>query len=259
MASWVVDGFSHLGKSHESDGLDNQDSFGHMIIGETCILIVSDGAGSAKQAKQGSSTLIETVQSTFSKLPNTLFEQPIAKLPLLSAAVETAVSRARDTLSKPKGVFGKLLGKQPDEPLDSFSATLILVISTGAESVIFHIGDGYGGVALVDSETGIQQQFLSFPQNGEFDNETYFFTDNDWLRHFRTTVVDSPVNYLFAMSDGADPFMINQQRDSLDERVNGQLFQILGQDGPPPLAKVFTKDKVHSVSHDDSTLLVSRQ
>lgn len=259
MPSWVVDGFSHLGKSHESDGVDNQDSFRHLIIGETCILIVSDGAGSAEQAKQGSSTLVETIQSAFSKLPDTLFERPIAKLPLLSAAVETAICRARDTLSKPTGVFGKLLGKKPDKPLDSFSATLVLVISTGTESVIFHIGDGYGGVALVDSEKGIEKQFLSFPQNGEFDNETYFFTDKDWLQHFRTTVVDSSVNYLFAMTDGADPFMIDQQRESLDGRVNGQLFQILGHQGSPPLEKVFTKDKVHAVSHDDSTLLVGRQ
>ena len=258
MSVWITSGFSHVGKSHESEGLENQDSFTFLEKGCASILIVSDGAGTAEQAKNGSLILVNSLKKTCENLPDSLFENPVSRLWLLSSAIETGIERARNKLAKGGGIWASLFSQKPKVSIDSFSATLVLVISSGMESAIFHIGDGYGGVSNFGEDGSLQNQYVSLPQNGEFDNETYFFTDRDWRKHFRVTAVDAPVNYMFAMSDGADPFMISQQRDSLDERVNTQLYKAMGGAGIPMLDQIFTKSKVHAVSHDDSTLLVSR-
>lgn len=251
-------GFSHTGKSHEADGLDNQDSCTFLLKGNACVLVVSDGAGSASKAKIGSSTLVSTIEAGIRKAPDILFEEPVEKLDLLSSVVETAIEQARGRLLESPRVFGSLFKKKKNDSIHAYSATLVMVVSGGAQSAVFHIGDGYAGSSYFDENGRLVGQYLSCPQNGQFDNETYFYTDDDWRHHFRVTAVDAKVNYIFAMTDGADPFMIGHARQNLDDRVNTRLFDLLGSDQQIDLAQVFTKEKVHAVSHDDSTLLVGR-
>lgn len=257
-SNWLISGFSHLGKSHEVDEIENQDSFAYLSKGDATVLIVSDGAGSASAAQKGSQTLVSTLLKTCQDSPASLFENAVSRLPLLSSVIETGVERARHRLTREPGLLGSLFGKKASGSLHDFSATLVMVVSNGQESAIFHIGDGYAGASWFDDDEALIHQYLSLPQNGQFDNETYFFTDDDWRLHFRVTVVDAPVNFLFAMSDGADPFMIAQDRVTLDERVNSQLYKLMAGPEAPQLDQIFTKAKVHSVSHDDSTLLVAR-
>ena len=96
--------------------------------------------------------------------------------------------------------------------LENFSCTLVGCVASAGGGRFFHIGDGY---AIYQGAAG--DSVLSRPENGEYADETFFVTDEDWKDHLRFTPVPQPECgcVIGLMSDGTAPFAVNRERSAL--------------------------------------------
>ena len=90
-----------------------------------------------------------------------------------------------------------------------------------------HLGDGLAGIVhAADWPAAL----LSQPQNGEFANETFFVTEDDWRAHLR--FMEAPglrVGGVVALlTDGAMPFVIGQDQVGLRSRLHGAGLAVPG-------------------------------
>lgn len=83
--------------------------------------------------------------------------------------------------------------------LEDYACTLIFAAADDDRMLLGHLGDG-----VAFSVRARSAEILSSPDNGEFANETHFFTARDAVKHFRLTAtrLETPVSILLA-SDGA--------------------------------------------------------
>ena len=101
---------------------------------------------------------------------------------------------------------------------------------------------------------------FSFPENGEYDNQTHFFTDSNWEEHLRVAGFKEQLDFFVAMTDGADPFLILGDRLNLDAALVERIAELSRKHSQLEfseiLNKLFPDEKVHSVSSDDTTFCV---
>ena len=187
------------------------------------------------------------------------------------------------------GLFSKHLPKTievPPPPLNQFAATFLIAVFTEGELFYAHIGDGFicglkiankqeqvtklqdeNGLEITppsypdaeqEPEVSIEQTVTSLPENGEYANQTYFFTDETWKDHLRAGACEEKINFLVLMTDGAIPFLIEKnQRDFVLKHA--EKIITLSKSYPDMelselLAKMFTPEKIHSLTSDDTTI-----
>ena len=99
----------------------------------------------------------------------------------------------------------ELRAKYNTDKLNDFHCTLVSVLLGEKGGLIAHIGDGaiFGGQASKDKkETNLSNDlFYSLPENGQYSNETFFITENAWIKHLRVTPISS-ANWICLGTDG---------------------------------------------------------
>ncbi len=118
----------------------------------------------------------------------------------------------------------------------------------------FHIGDGVGVVEFDDGTS-----VLSLPENGEYANETYFVTQDEWSAHLRVTPFSGRVRCLALMSDGAMSFAFKKTglfRPFMDPVVS-YLNNTEEAEGSEALLATLAGEGTWTITSDDKTLLVA--
>jgi len=83
--------------------------------------------------------------------------------------------------------------------LGDYACTLIFAAADKDRLLLGHLGDG-----IAFSTSSENSEILSWPENGEFANETFFVTASDAVEHFRLTATNLEVpKSLLLASDGA--------------------------------------------------------
>jgi hypothetical protein len=70
---------------------------------------------------------------------------------------------------------------------------------------------------------GIAFQYVFWPESGEFNNITYFVTDQDALTHLQVTCHDGPPQAIALFSDGIEQVLLRFQ----NQTVRSDIFTIL--------------------------------
>ena len=269
---WQIGNRTLIGKSHLESGVENQDK---CMIGEIrdCVLFVlSDGAGSARFGAYGASSLVNRVHHEICSLDPKLFSNLEDAQSELERAVKIAVGQIHQEINcgklrpKKKKIIKFLknfFGSEEDaetEILDNYAATLLVAVVSADCVWMAHLGDGYmaGGHF---SEADFTQTVCSLPENGEYENQTYFFTDHHWEEHLRVTFQKVNLDFFVAMTDGADPFLISSDRTSLEKSLVKKISDLnLGHSEislSEVLRRLFTDERVYAVSSDDTTFCVA--
>ncbi|MBO9713845.1 PP2C family serine/threonine-protein phosphatase [Sphingomonas sp.] len=189
-AAWRVAGASVTGAYHAISGEPCQDRHRLQVTpGDALIAVVSDGAGSARHAGEGATILCESVSAALAGFAGRGKLKPSrALLRRAYRAVCDGVEAARRRI---------LDAMPPEASLYDYHATLVgAFVLPGSGGLFFHIGDG---AALAVSG---ERWLLSPPSNGEYSNETYFFTQANWRRHLRFKLIEPGFDTIFVMSDG---------------------------------------------------------
>ena len=138
------------------------------------------------------------------------------------------------------------------------ACTLVGCVAGPDGGCFFHIGDGFG--VFVD---GRGHTVLSPPENGEYTDETYFVTDEDWETHLRLTPFGAPARggTIGLMSDGVSPFAIDRARTGFYapfiDPVRAFLARATEHDGNQALRNLLESEKTLAITSDDKALLLA--
>ncbi len=188
---WHVAKASVIGTSHKRMSLPCQDSHYVLQQGDTIIIAVSDGLGSAAHSEQGSAlactTAVEFISQTLAQTATRNDEH----------MCQQAFTAARNALVA--------LATSQGKELRDFACTLVVAVITPTVWVIQHIGDG----AVVGIYADGSVRTLSSPDNGEFINSTYPLTSNDYQTQMRFMSQHETLAGIAVVSDGVQPMCIN--------------------------------------------------
>jgi len=250
-STWKVVGASARGEAHIKSGLPCQDHYSFETLNDILVAIVCDGAGSAshsdKGARMGSEYLVRSLIEAARSQRTDIFRDEAA----LRALVETKIQELREELPNCDEDSGTL-------ELSAFHATLVGLIVHPGGGFFFHIGDG---AALALNAEHTETVAFSAPENGEFSDQTYFYTMDNWKEHLRITPIDEQAHTFLLMSDGTTPFCVNRSHDHVEPRffqpVNQYLVQVdvSAEMGSQALLKTLSSDRANSISKDDKTLV----
>jgi len=240
-APWRIYAASAIGKGHIDGGLPCQDACEHTCRNGRLVAVVCDGAGAASSSAIGAKECATGVCEFLAALAG----EPAAagELPMIEQAIEAA------RVEIDRRALELVLSAR------ELACTLVGAVLFAQGGCLFHIGDGMAVVELTDGTT-----ILSTPENGEYANETYFVTNEDWRAHLRITPFTGQIRCLALMSDGAMPFVINREKTDLFgpfiEPVKSYLTTVSESEGSDALQATLADERTWSITSDDKTLLL---
>lgn len=247
---WKAAAGTHVGLSHIRNDVPCQDSVSYKIEGDTIYCAVSDGAGSASRAEEGSYHAVEAALKALmeedwaDRVPDECEVQPT-----FSHVFRKVVEKLQEVAKKEQCNFHDL------------SCTLLLYVVTPTYLAAAQIGDGFIVVRRLDHAI---YGLVFVPDHGDFINTTTFVTCEDALDSMQVRVIDSPCDFVCASTDGLELAVI--QYGSWELHV--PFFRSLDNwaktlDNSPPeetrdaIRSLLGRDGLHNANHhDDKGLLV---
>jgi len=246
---WKVFFASATGKYHLDRNDPCQDAAHYAVIDDVLVGVVCDGAGSASNGRAGAEFFASKVTGLVSEFVKSEQYSKQTRSDYrddLLAIIQNARSELDETALA-----------QQLEPRD-FACTMVGCIASPYGGCFFHIGDGYAIHHIEHSESE-----LSHPENGEYADETYFVTDDDWQDHLRMTLITAidAGGLIGLMSDGASPFAVNRPRTGFYrpfiEPVVNFLRDATEHNGNQALKNLLDNEKTFEITPDDKTLLLA--
>jgi hypothetical protein len=178
---WRVFSASTTGKRNLDEGAGGQDASHWIVTGDRMVAVVCDGAGSVREGRAGSDFMARALAE---ELERSLQQHALAAVIAVDpgSGLESTIRGAIETV--PRG--------SPILRTRAASRSTIFVHARRMRCVagggcFFHIGDGF---AIQQTPAG--DSVLSQPENGEYADETYFVTDENWQTHLRLTTLPAP-------------------------------------------------------------------
>ena len=241
----IAGGASCIGVAHLRSGVPLQDAYQTYVDpkGNYSIVIVSDGAGSAKFAEVGSARIstnfISEIRALCSQENKVAFDS-------FKETVYMAVQSTRTSLVT-EGF-----------KLNDCHATIVACVAFKDRCYLAHLGDGIQ-VVFIEEPNGDIAVCVSEPENGEASNETFFYTEDAWRDRLRLTEIPRNVLACMLMSDGMEDFIWNPQSGlktgfcrPLIQRARDGSNSIGGFD--KVLAEVVSDKRTDQFTNDDKTL-----
>jgi hypothetical protein len=186
--AWRTVGASVPGPSHLAKNIPCQDAHEYRDLGpDGMLMVVSDGAGSARLSDRGSSACCRAVAE--------FLAERHADLGILDPAdLQDALTAARQELEK-------LAATEP-AAVREFACTALILALFPSRVICAHLGDGAIVLQLADRK----YLALSLPQKGDYANETCFLTDSGFLAETRLRELETPIPVIGAavFSDGIE-------------------------------------------------------
>ena len=207
--------------------------------------MVSDGAGSAACAAEGSSFVSRRMLELLSYL----------SIPASRAGLECELLACVHVLQAELRGFAAA----EERPVKDYAATLLAVLVAPPFVLAVQLGDG----AIVAKKTTGEMAFVTKPFHGEYAGETIFVSSEDALQKTSVAVLNSDdVEALCLMTDGLEPVALSQGEPFAD--FFEPLFAFTANDKEAAqkcvdLEGFLASERIASRTHDDKTLiLVSR-
>lgn len=250
-------GASVAGPGHLARGVACQDFFKIEAADDWIIAVISDGAGSATRAFDGARIVSQEICGVFSDGLATYGRHSQQGWMTFGAWAEAAVTegieRARERC---------LVEAGHQESLAVFHATVVGAVMTRDRGALFHIGDGCAS-AYRHAATGIKTIAFSEPENGEYVNETFFFTEDWWRDHLRVVELDDPPDGVWLMSDGAYELAIPPKSKTLREFTVKETERLLFEEHPTAraglLRELLSLPQAKQRNDDDKTLVIIKR
>lgn len=194
------------GLNHFRDKFPCQDRTYYLKNENLNVMVLADGAGSAKYSKKGATIITKFIANFI----NENFDYCIKNL--------NKKSFKEDLIDKCRNKINSI--KKNNHSIDDYASTLLFVAQKGDKFFYGHLGDG--GIGLMQ---GKKIKLISSPDNGETANSTFFFTSDDAKNRIRLKKGKLKKNNSFIlMSDGAFDCVYNKT-DSIFTNVLYQFIE----------------------------------
>jgi hypothetical protein len=252
MAHWISAGASATGSSHFATLTPCQDAsvLKTSKDGEWVVMVVSDGAGSASKAEEGSRLVADFFSDELFKLINELNRRPPGHW--INDFVIEKVIQTRAALRD--------LAKSDD--IRDYHCTLVACLAGPSGGFSIHIGDGLivGGYKSSTNSNTPLSLFVSEPENGEYANETYFITEGDWIKHLRISPMPR-MDWIFCCSDGGGALALTNDTElkiGFLEPVISDVFALNDEESrDKKLAEYLSDPLSEKVTNDDKSIILS--
>lgn len=252
MAHWISAGASATGSSHFSTRTPCQDAsvLKTSKDGEWVVMVVSDGAGSASKAEEGSRLVADFFSDELFKLINELTKRPPGHW--INDFVIEKVIQTRAALRD--------LAKSDD--ISDYHCTLVACLAGPSGGFSIHIGDGLvvGGYKSSTNSNTPLSLFISEPENGEYANETYFITEGDWIKHLRISPMPR-MDWIFCCSDGGGALALTNDTElkiGFLEPVIRDVFALNDEESRNKKLTDYLSDPLsEKVTNDDKSIILS--
>jgi serine/threonine protein phosphatase PrpC len=194
---WSILNFELRGAGHIKENVPCQDKTFSLCANGVTVCALSDGAGSALFSHYGAETITHSIclflTENFEKVYNS--DGQGAKSMILDFLLVNLAKKKKELNCK----------------LKDLAATLLVVAIHDNNCVIIHIGDG-----IIGCLRNGRLEIVSFPNNGEFVNSTYFVTSETAIHNFaiKKGVVDK-ISGFTLMSDGTAESLYSKKHKSL--------------------------------------------
>lgn len=248
---WKIILDSAIGTSHIKSGNLCQDNCYADVIRtvddqEYLVVLVSDGAGSAKEGGMGAELACETAIFSIS----TSLEKEFEAIFTEQSAV-TWIEDIRNVISDKAKADGLTVR--------DFACTFLGAVIGGDRSLFFQIGDG----AIVLSVNNVQG-VVFWPESGEFANMTYFVTDQDALSNLRIQISNMSFKEIAVFTDGIQRLALSFEQQCPHPPFFDPMFSVLRKH-PPELCEILSEQlrqflnspAVNERTDDDKTLVLA--
>lgn len=259
----VIVASSVQGYSHIQNNIPNQDSYYYVEDKQRdiTVIIVSDGAGSAKNAKLGSSLCCANLAKSLLLITQEMVEElkiNKEKSKVFKNKIVQCITQHIDLLSD--------LG----DDIKSFNHTLSAIIYTPLGGQIIQIGDSPVVVIKKSFDLFSNQLEMDFDniqvfdekKTGEYANQTTFLTNSEWFNKLRWASLSSQdVQAILVMTDGTGSLLIgkNEQREKnlslptfteLVRRFKNHEYLDVA------LTSLLSEKEANKITGDDKTLVI---
>lgn len=234
------------GVSHLKRGDPCQDRAMAMLSGDTLIVAVADGAGSAEFGGEGAEA---AVSAAIAYLGARVRHGPDWSIEIAAAAL--AARAAVEAEAEREG-----------RPLRSYASTLLIAVADAISGATLQLGDG---VIVVRRRDDDAWTWVTWPQKGEYANTTRFLTEPDFETVWEIAPLGPDVLELAAMSDGLEALALNfAERAAHDSFFEGLLAPLrkspaLGEDQrlSTTLTEFLASSRVADRADDDLSLVIA--
>jgi len=249
--TWKLIGKSVIGTSHVQSGKDCEDSNHFEILNngqenEIAIGFVSDGAGSAKFAKQAA---IRAVQEAVS-----------ISIQYIEDEVEIEEKHLVALVERIYDIF-RIESAAINVPLNEFSCTLLGFITLPHKSCFLQIGDG----AIVRNDGSGHFTYIWWPQNGEYQNTTSFIVDDANVRNLQVKIIHEKIDEIGMFTDGLQMLALDYDSECAHQPFFNDLFKWLRRAESAEhvsilnrkLDEYLSSTSINNRTDDDKTLLLA--
>lgn len=195
---------TRTGDRHEAHGTPNQDYSCYALLPDDLGIVaaVSDGAGSAAMARVASRTAAREATKT------------AWETAARARATTDPATCSQDGMKAAREALEAVARKQGN-PLEDYHATLIVAAIINDKAAVAHIGDGASIV-----KTRGDYKMLTIPARGQYANETFFITMDDYQNMVASNSAEE-VTELLLFTDGVQNELIDfRKKKAHPEHLN---------------------------------------
>lgn len=245
---WDIVAGSATGAHHAGQRLPCQDALSYGRSGQWVIAVVCDGAGSARYGDFGAGHAAESIVRELSLIPDMAPRGIRDAENFWHKAIITAIGSTRLQLKKKM--------TEGSDNLSDYHATVVGAVAGPDYGLFFHIGDGAG---FAMTRRCWEAVAVSRPENGEYADQTFFYTMDNWRDHLRLTFFNA-AEVITLMSDGAMAFVADKHLNGPDPKFIAPVIRYLDsvdeRTGNTALAHTLDSAQTHAITGDDKTLLI---
>ncbi len=190
---WNFAGLLRQGETHRAKGTSGDDYAKAVELKDgTFIAVVCDGAGSAVKGAIGSRVCAD-------KFIDHMTTRSDGKS-LDVEDIKQAFSHARSGLEEESAKYHL--------PLEAFATTMVTITCFAETTVFAQVGDGFAVANFADGRF----EMPLIPDRGEFANQTYFLTSQNWCESLQIATIREPCVGCTLSTDGLQNILITRDQ-----------------------------------------------
>ena len=245
---------SVVGSSHEKRGRPCEDASACQIVehSDAALLVAaaSDGAGTARRSRTGS------------RLACYVLGESVRSLVRRGGGIDDVDREFAESVVDRFRLVADCVAQLTGHDKRDFACTLLACFVGNDRSAFMQLGDG--AIVIARPETPGQYDYVFWPQQGEFANETAFATGSHAEDDLQFYVHEGPVEEVALFSDGLQNLVLDYQSRMAHSNFFRPMFHSVRRAGvgysrrlSNALADYLSSPDIHARTNDDKTLVLA--